>query len=83
MAHEDLMTAKQVAEWLHMSTRFVKEHAADMGGVRMGGSVKKAGALRFRESKVQEWINGGGSTPASTRRPNETSPRQEPERMAG
>jgi len=81
MAHQDLMTAQQVAEWLQVSIRFVKGHAPELGGVRMGGSAKKAGHLRFQESRVQAWIDGGGTSPLS-RRPNETSPRPEPKRLA-
>lgn len=81
--HTDLMTCKQVAAWLHMSVAFVKNHATELGGVRMGGSAKKAGKWCFQESRVQGWIDGGGSSPYA-RRPNdnETSPRQEPERLA-
>jgi len=82
MAHEDLMTSRQVADWLHVSIRFVSEHASELGGVRMGGSVRKAGHLRFRETKIQEWIEGGGSSPKPMRRQNETSPRPEPKRIA-
>ncbi len=82
--HTDLMTSAQVAKWLGMSATFVKEHAAELGGVRMGGSVKKSGKWGFQESSVQRWIDGGGSAP-SARRPNnhETSSRQEPKRLVG
>jgi hypothetical protein len=80
MEHQELLTPKQVAEWLQVSTTFVKEHAAELGGVRIGGSVNKAGHWRFRENSVQSWINGGGSSP-SQRRPNETPSRPEPKRM--
>ena len=70
MAHEDLMTSKQVADWLHVSIRFVKDHAPELGGVRMGGSLKKAGHLRFAESKVQAWIEEILKTPPSCLSPH-------------
>ena len=79
MELEEMMTPKQVAAWLHVSVRFVRQHAAELGSVQIGGSVRRVGHMRFRVSKIQEWIKGGGSAPA--RRPNETSSRPQPKRM--
>lgn len=85
MAHTGLLTCKQVAAWLHASTGFVTKHAEELGGVRIGGSVKRTGRWMFCETKVQNWVNGGGSHPAQARRPNERqeTTREESKRIAG
>jgi hypothetical protein len=83
MLVEKLISPAQAAAILGMSIQFVREHAADLGGVQMGGRQGRAGRWRFRESKLDDYItNNSGGTPAR-RRPNEKAPSAKPERMAG
>jgi excisionase family DNA binding protein len=37
---DDLLTTREAAERLHMSQRFVRKHANDFGGVRLGRAVR-------------------------------------------
>jgi hypothetical protein len=46
------MTTREVAEMLVMSEEWVREHAAELGGIRLGDS--RFGALRFEVDRVTE-----------------------------
>ena len=48
---EELLTPRQAATILHMSVQFVREHAEELGVVRMGRS------LRFTESGLKSFIS--------------------------
>jgi hypothetical protein len=46
------LTTREVAEMLQMSSEWVREHAAELGGIRLGDS--RFGALRFEADRVVE-----------------------------
>lgn len=75
---EELITPEQVADLIKMSPQFVRDHAEELGAVRMGGSAKRAGRLRFYPSRIHAFINNQGSP---QRRPNEKAPRTESKRL--
>jgi hypothetical protein len=59
----------------------VRDHAEELGGIRMGGTRKKAGRLRFRVSSVQKYIERNSprmqpkhATPANKKPARETPP---------
>lgn len=55
MTADRLLTARQVGEWLGLSTETVlrRWRAGELPGFRLGSNV-----LRFRESDVEEWLEG-------------------------
>lgn len=73
-----LLTPAQAAKMLNMSVRFVREHAGELGGLRMGGGPTRAGRLRFHENGLLQFIASH-----TARRPNEAASCAEPKRMAG
>jgi hypothetical protein len=54
---ENLLTPEQTAKILQMSPKFVRDHAEELGGIRIGGTRKKAGRLRFRLSSLRNYID--------------------------
>ena len=65
-----LLLTEEVAEHLAASPAFVRAHAAELGGVRLGGHPK--GPLRFDPVSIDAWIAGqriGRDVPAPRRRP--------------
>jgi hypothetical protein len=46
------MTTREVAEMIQMSDDWVREHAAELGGIRLGDS--RFGALRFEADRVAD-----------------------------
>jgi hypothetical protein len=48
-----LLTTEQVAELLVVSEDFVREHAAELGGIRMGHGQRSP--LRFESARIEEW----------------------------
>jgi hypothetical protein len=50
-----LLTTRAVAELLAVSPEFCRDHAAELGGIRLGGHPK--GPLRFTERGVQEYVD--------------------------
>ncbi len=51
-----LLTPEQVARLLNVSVRFVREHASELGAIRLGGGKHRAGRLRFREIGLRRFI---------------------------
>ena len=62
---DQLLTPEQAAQRLNMSVQFVRDHATELGAIRMGGGRTRAGRLRFREIGLRRFIaenclqNGG------------------------
>ena len=52
---QKLLTVRDVAEWLNMSTGWVRDHATGRRGP-VPPSVKLGKALRFREDEVEAWL---------------------------
>jgi hypothetical protein len=75
-----LLTPVEVARLISMSVRFVREHASELGAIRLGGGKHRAGRLRFREESVWQFVASQDSD--SARRPNETAPRKNTKRVA-
>jgi hypothetical protein len=50
------MTATDVAAILNMSARYVRDHALEMGVIRFGGGLRRAGRLRFTVEGVSQFI---------------------------
>jgi hypothetical protein len=48
------MTATDVAAILNMSARYVRDHALEMGVIRIG--LRRAGRLRFTSEGVSQFI---------------------------
>jgi predicted site-specific integrase-resolvase len=53
---ERLLTVDEVGELLQLSPQFVRDHAREIGGIRLGGSSRKAGRLRFSPERVKQYI---------------------------
>ena len=51
-----LLNARQVADLIQMSPGFVKDHARELGVIRMGGGLGRAGRLRFSADGVERFI---------------------------
>ena len=49
-----LLSTRDVARTLRMSEDFVRDHAAELGGIRLGG---KYSPLRFEEERVRDFID--------------------------
>lgn len=49
----DLLTTTEVAKRVRFSEEWVREHAAELGGIRAGSS--KHSQLRFDPKKISEW----------------------------
>ena len=49
---DDYLTAKQVAERLNVSVKFCYQHRSELGGRKVGGSV------RFPERGIQRYLAG-------------------------
>lgn len=58
-----LMTVREVASYLQMSTDFVYENANEIGGVKLGGN------WRFRIQRVDAYLDASSITPRRRRRP--------------
>jgi helix-turn-helix protein len=63
---EKLLTPQEAAAYLRMSVQFVRDHASELGAVRMGGGKHRAGRLRFHEQGLLRFIES-----SQPRRPNE------------
>jgi hypothetical protein len=51
---ERLLTVADVARWLSLGEHWVREHAAELGGVKIGDDPRSP--LRFARVAVEEWI---------------------------
>lgn len=49
-----MLTAGEVATWLALGEGWVRQHAAELGGVKVGDDPRAP--LRFTRAGVQEWI---------------------------
>lgn len=49
-----LLNVPEVAEYVDMSTDWVRDHAAQLGGVRLGDGTR--GELRFEADKVRAFV---------------------------
>ncbi len=50
----EILNTEQAAEYLLMSEAWVREHAIEMGAVKLGGK------LRFEREKILEWFRQQG-----------------------
>lgn len=57
-----LMSVKEVANYISMSTDFVYENANELGGLKLGGR------WRFRIDRVDTYIDQGSITPRRQKR---------------
>jgi hypothetical protein len=65
-----LMTTPEVAAEIRMSEDWVREHAAELGGIRAGRTVRAQ--LRFEPEGIEAWKSAHRlvpSAPESRRRP--------------
>jgi hypothetical protein len=51
---DQLLTAADVARWLALGEGWVREHAAELGAVKLGADPRAP--LRFTRLGVEEWI---------------------------
>jgi hypothetical protein len=49
-----MLTVGDVARWLALGEGWVREHAAELGGVKLGDDPRAP--LRFTRAGVQDWI---------------------------
>jgi excisionase family DNA binding protein len=65
---ERLLPAREVAQFLDMSTAWVLDHwqAGDLPGFKLPG-----GAVRFRASELEAWLEGRRRGPERCERPVE------------
>jgi hypothetical protein len=54
---EVLWTVAEAAQCIKSSKRFVYDHFKELGGVRIGGTKKRAGLLRFVPHRVRRYIS--------------------------
>ncbi|MQA76310.1 MAG: hypothetical protein GEU88_18610 [Solirubrobacterales bacterium] len=59
---ERLLTVAEVAQWLSLGEGWVREHAAELGGVKVGDDPRAP--LRFTGQGVEEWIERRRLQPA-------------------
>lgn len=64
---ERLLTTREVAELLAVSEEFVREHAAEIGGIRLTDSNRSP--LRFESKRIDEWKDRRRLEPPPTLRP--------------
>jgi len=79
VASERLLTTERVAELLAVSEDFVREHAAELGGIRMGHGSRSP--LRFELARIEEWKERHrleAPAPARTRKPHRPGLRPAP-----
>jgi len=53
METPQLLTTREVAELLRLSEDFVREHASELGGIRMGRGSRSP--LRFEPARIEDW----------------------------
>jgi len=69
---ERLLTTQEVASRLSVSPDWVREHAAELGGIRIGDGPK--GSLRFEWERVVEAMEARRLQPVSRRRRKRPGP---------
>ena len=59
-AYDPLLTPEQVAERLHVSSDWVRDHSSRktprLPVIRLGGGAGRAGLLRYRTSDIERFI---------------------------
>lgn len=55
MTDKDLLTVEEAAQLLHMSRRFVYDHAEELGAMRLSDAPN--GQLRFYRSRLVAWLD--------------------------
>jgi hypothetical protein len=65
------LTTREVPEWLAVSEDHVRAHAAELGGVRIGGSRSP---LRFDPDRVEAWLDARRLQPPRTGRARRPGP---------
>ena len=60
---ERLLTVAEVARWLALGEDWVREHVAELGGVKLGDDPRSP--LRFTRSGVEHWIEEHRLRPAA------------------
>jgi hypothetical protein len=73
-APSGLLTVEDVAPLLQVSVDFVRTHAAEIGGSRIGNP--KTGPLRFRRRDVEAYIDGRQLASPTPRRRRKPGPRR-------
>lgn len=69
-----LLDTESVASMLSVSEEWVRAHAAELGGLRLGDGPK--GALRFEAARVRNALEGRRLKPARERRRLRPGPRR-------
>lgn len=74
---DDRLTTAEVARALKMSEDWVREHAPELGGVRMGGA---RGPLRFLPERIERYEQQQALSPppAPARKPHRPGRRRAP-----
>jgi excisionase family DNA binding protein len=62
---QDWLTPKQVADWLHVSTKVIYRLAADDPTFP---AIKVTNILRIRRSRLERWLETHKSTPPAPKR---------------
>ena len=58
-----MLTVAEVAGWLAMGEGWVREHASELGGVKLGNDPRAP--LRFARAGVEDWIESQRLRPAA------------------
>ncbi len=75
--HEQLFTTAEVAAELNIGEDWVREHAADLGGIRAGRGPRAP--LRFERSAIEAWKDRQRlDPPAPVEAPRKGGPKRKP-----
>jgi hypothetical protein len=58
-----MLTVAEVATWLALGDGWVREHAAELGGVKLGDDPRAP--LRFPRAGVEDWLESHRLRPAA------------------
>lgn len=75
----DLLTTEQTAKSLAVSEDFVREHAAELGAIRIGHGSRAP--LRFEPTRIEDWKERqrlDAPAPTRTRKPHRPGLRAAP-----
>lgn len=73
MRRVNLLTTADVADYLRVGEDWVREHARDLGGIRLGRSARAP--LRFDQRTVDAWLDSQRLPPPVTARRRASSVR--------
>ena len=52
----EVLNSQQAANVIGMSTRFVQEHAQELGAISIGGTDERAGRLKFTHQGLNKFL---------------------------